>query len=118
LDIKLYKFFIIEKGRIQLKTTPPIIYSVLAYVANPGNDTVSIIDTETNIMIYNILVRGIPYRLAITPDGMRVYVTNYGDLTISVIDTMTNTVTATIFTGDDPAGLAITPDGTRVYVGN
>ncbi|MCY9018896.1 hypothetical protein MOF27_15865 [Priestia megaterium] len=36
-------------------TPPPIIYSVFAYVANPGNNTVSIIDTETNLMIYNIL---------------------------------------------------------------
>ncbi|RVW04653.1 YncE family protein [Rhodococcus spongiicola] len=85
---------------------------------DPGEDTVSVIDTATNTITDTIDVGNEPRHLAITPDSTRVYVANEYGGSISVIDTATNTVTDTIDVGRVPYGLAITPDGTQVYVPN
>ena len=87
-----------------------------AYVTNHCENTISVIDTDTNTVVAAVPVGLSPRRVAITPDGERVYVTNAGSGTISVIDTGTDTVVATIPVGLNPSGVAITPDGARVYV--
>ena len=56
-----------------------------AYVANPGDGTVSVITTATGAVSAPITVGNRPYAVAITPDGKRVYVANDGDGTVSVI---------------------------------
>ena len=60
------------------------------YVANRGNNTVSVIDA-TNTVIATIPVGLAPFGVAVTPDGSKVYVTNLNN-TVSVIATATNTV--------------------------
>ena len=67
-----------------------------AYVANYYDNTVSVIDTNTNTVIKTISVGASPYNLAASPDGTRVYVANQNANTVSVIDTNTNTVVDTI----------------------
>ncbi|MDQ1253154.1 MAG: hypothetical protein QG646_2302 [Euryarchaeota archaeon] len=88
------------------------------YVANSGNNTVSVIDTATNNVIDTVSVGTKPYGVAVSPDGAKVYVTNQGSDNISVIDTVTNNVTATVKVVKYPSGIAVTPDGTKVYVAN
>lgn len=88
------------------------------YVANSGNNTVSVIDTTANNVIDTVKVGTSPYGVAVSPDGKKVYVTNQGSDNISVIDTVTNNVTATVKVVKYPAGVAVTPDGTKVYVAN
>jgi YVTN family beta-propeller protein len=83
------------------------------YVTNSCNNTVAVIDTETNTVVANVPVAAAAVGLAVTPDGARVYVTG---VTVSVIDTNTNAVVATVPVSG--SAVAITPDGTRVYVAN
>jgi len=100
-----------------------------AYITNQTNqtqsgpdDTVSVIDTETNTVIATIHLNNevSPFGVAVTPEGSHVYVTNNGSDSVSVIDTETNTVTATIHlpVKSFPLGIAVTPNGSKVYVAN
>ena len=88
------------------------------YVANSGNNTVSVINTAINKVTTTVDVGTKPYGVAISPDGAKVYVTNPGSNSISVIDTATNNVTATVKVVNSPTGIAVTPDGKKVYVAN
>jgi YVTN family beta-propeller protein len=87
-----------------------------AYIANQGDNTVSVIDTANDAVTATIPVGNGPLAVAISPDGKKAYVANYQSDTISVIDTATNTVTSTVTVGDNPYGIAVSPDGTRLYV--
>jgi YVTN family beta-propeller protein len=66
------------------------------YVANTGDNTVSVIATATNAVVTTVPVGLAPQAVAVTPDGSRVYVTNTNDNTLSVIDPTQNTVVATV----------------------
>ena len=95
-----------------------------AYVANTNDNTVSVIDTATNLVVGPPIPVGIrPDGVTVTPDGKHVYVTNTGGDpnpgTVSVIDTATNKVVGPpIAVGISPLGIAITPDGKHAYVTN
>jgi uncharacterized repeat protein (TIGR01451 family) len=89
-----------------------------AYIANQGNNNVSIINTVNNTVITTVNVGTAPYGVAFSPDKTKVYITNHGSGTVSVIDTLTNNVTNTINVGSSPEGVVATPDGTKVYVAN
>jgi YVTN family beta-propeller protein len=67
-----------------------------AYVTHFLSNTVSVIDTATNIVVATVLVGLRPAGVAITPDGTHAYVTNAGDHTVSVIETATNTLVASV----------------------
>jgi YVTN family beta-propeller protein len=88
------------------------------YVANSGSGTVSVIDSNTNSVIANVVVSGEPVDVAITPDGTRAYVANKSTNTVSVIDTLTNRQIGTIVVRTEPEGIAITPGGRFAYVAN
>ena len=91
----------------------PVGVGPYAYIANSGDNTVSVIDTATNNVTAIIPVGNSPRGVAVTPDGKKVYVTNFFDDTISVIDAAKNKVTATIPVGDAPHGVSISPDGKK-----
>src|SRR5260221_5236799 len=89
----------------------------MVYVANPVDNTVSVINTTPLFqdVVATVAVGISPNGLSVSPDGSRVYVANAGS--VSVINTTSNTVIATIPTGGGPAGgILVTPDGSRVYV--
>jgi YVTN family beta-propeller protein len=108
------------------------------YVANALDNTVSVIDAATNMVIGSPIPVGLaPDGVAVTPSrrqngeenrtderedrakaASKVYVANFDANTVSVIDTATNTVIATIPVGTSPRGVAVTPDGSTVYVSN
>lgn len=107
---------------------PISLPATIAYVVNTLSDSVSVIDTSTNMLIDTIPVGDGPQRVVFSPDGTWAYVTNQLDDTVSVIDTFTsieidvdgdssNGMTR-IAVGDGPFGIDVSPDGTRVYVGN
>jgi len=54
-----------------------------AYVAHPADDTISVINTDTNTVITTIPVGDGPLAVAITPDGTRAYPANQVDSTQS-----------------------------------
>lgn len=89
-----------------------------AYVANYLGNTVSVIDTNDNIVVKEIPVGRAPWGVAVNQAGFVVYVTNNNSASVSVIGTSTNRVTATIPVGFGPKGVAFTPDGKAAYVAN
>ncbi len=90
-----------------------------AYVTNATDNTVSVIDTASNMVVGTpIPVGNAPVGVAVTPDGIHVYVANSGSNTVSVIHTATNTVVTTVPVGTTPNAVAVTPDGAQVYVSN
>ena len=89
-----------------------------AYITNQRDNTVSVIDINTNTVAATVYGFNSPYGVVVTPDGSKVYVTNQADNTVSVINTTTNTVISTVPVGSYPTGIAVSPDGTNVYVAN
>ena len=82
------------------------------YVANSFDNTVSVIDTDSNKVVATIPVGDNPSGVATTADGTHAYVTNSDFGNVSVIDTASNTVVDTIPVGGGfPTGVATTPDG-------
>jgi YVTN family beta-propeller protein len=102
LSIALFLLLSMEAG---LNTTTAQAQT-RAYVTNGVSNTISVIDTASNIVVATIPVGVFPFGVAITPDGTRAYVAN--DNTISVIDTASNTVVATFAPGSDVFEVAIT----------
>ena len=83
----------------------PVQAASLAYISNALGNTVSVIDTTTQIVIATVPVGTEPYGVAVNPAGTRVYVANLLDNTVSVIDTTTLTVIATVSVGTGPIAL-------------
>jgi YVTN family beta-propeller protein len=82
------------------------------YIANSGDDTVSVINTGTNKVIGSIAVGSDPQGVSVTSDGRKVYVANEGDGTVggtvSIIDTATNTAESSMITvGKAPLAFGI-----------
>ena len=97
---------------------PASTHAQNAYITNFNSNTVSVIDTATDMVIATVPVGLRPGGVAVTPDGSKVYITNEDSNTVSVIDSATNTISATIPVGLVPFGVAVTPDGSKVYVAN
>lgn len=93
-----------------------------AYVSNSGDDTVTVIDTATNLVYGDpipVPTGYVPYGVAVNAQGTRVYVTDFGHHAVSVIDGTTKTVTGSpINVGSYPIYAALNPAGTFLYVVN
>ena len=87
-----------------------------AYVTDPGNGVVSVIDAAANVVLGTIAVGDSPSQVTVTEDGSLAYVANTGSDSISVIDTTANRVVATVSVAAGPSAVAVTPDGGEVYV--
>lgn len=87
-----------------------------------GSGTVTPVSTATNTPGAAITVRGapygIPYAVAISPDGKTAYVADFGSNSVTPISTATNAPGAAITVGANPSGVAVTPDGQAAYVAN
>jgi YVTN family beta-propeller protein len=88
------------------------------YIANSGDDTVSVIDTATDTVIHTVSIGSYPCAVAVTPDGSKVYVASLRDNAVYVFDTATNTIITRIYGMFGPWDLSVTPDGREVYVAN
>jgi YVTN family beta-propeller protein len=88
------------------------------YVANEFSNTVSVIDTETDMIKSTINVGDFPYGIDTNPLNNRVYVTNRGSNTVSVIDGSIDTKLLDISVGKSPVGIAVNPTANWIYVTN
>ncbi len=92
----------------------------LAYVANYSSASVSVIDTQTNLVVDTIELdpeEASPGSIAISLDGTRAFLTNSGTPgNLIVIDTVANEAVKTVLLGPFLSGVAIAPNGT-VYIG-
>jgi YVTN family beta-propeller protein len=91
-----------------------------AYVTNPGNKVVSLIDLETASVLGLIVVGQHPVDLAANPLRDEVYCINKESDTITIIDsTQTDpaqAVIATLTTADAPVRGLVSPDGKYLFV--
>ena len=89
------------------------------YVTNFNNDTVSVIDTNTNSVIATLPVEDGPIGIAYAPGTQHMWVTNLNDDSISLINTNTNTVDGGASGAEDgPLGIASGPNTQFMYVTN
>jgi YVTN family beta-propeller protein len=79
------------------------VYVANSYLAN----SVSVIDTEKNVVSATVPVGNGPEGLAVTADGTKVYVANIWDYNVSVINAATNEVSTTIPVGVNPQAFGI-----------
>lgn len=86
-----------------------------AYVAEFGNSSVAVINSENNQILKHIsLPKGV-HGLIVLPDGSRVFVSSDESNVISVIDTAKDEVVGTIPTGKAPHGLIASRDGQHIF---
>ena len=88
------------------------------YVANQFSNSISVIDSSTDILESTIQVDSFPYDLEVNPFNNRIYVTNRESNTVSVIDGSTNQRLSNINVEDSPVGISINPSLNIVYVTN
>jgi YVTN family beta-propeller protein len=88
----------------------------MAFVANIGSGSVSVVDLAAGKAIREIRTGEGAEGIAITPDGREVWVTNRAADTVSVVDTKTLEVAATLKAPKFPIRVKITPDGKRALV--
>ena len=86
------------------------------YVGNFADNTVSVIDSQSDKVVATVPVVAGPHGMAISADGRTVYVTGDASSAMSVIDTSTDTVARTVEVGKAPNGIALTPDGKQLLV--
>ena len=87
------------------------------YVANEGNDTVTVMDGRTNAVLATIPVGTGPDGLAYDPATNTVLVSNGGSDNLTVIDSRWS-VTGTIPVGNTPRGIVYDPANSKFYVAN
>ncbi|MCK4814571.1 carboxypeptidase regulatory-like domain-containing protein, partial [bacterium] len=91
-----------------------------AYVTNPGNNVVSLIDLATAAVMGTIVVGQHPYDLAANPVKDEVYCVNKDNDTITVIDSTQadpeQAVIGTLNTADAPVRCLVSPDGKYLFV--
>ncbi|HEV2800475.1 MAG TPA: YncE family protein [Pyrinomonadaceae bacterium] len=92
------------------------------YVANYGSNSISVINTDSNVPYYTAGVDGAgPIGVAISPDGTRLYVANFDSSSVSVLNVGSNTTPTVIGKiqfpdGSRPDNVAFSADGSVVYV--
>jgi YVTN family beta-propeller protein len=90
---------------------------VRIYVTNSADDTVDVIDAETNQVVQVMRGLELPHGVAFSPDGTRVYISNESETVLDVIDRMSGEILHKIPLSGRPNNIAITKDGGRVLVG-
>jgi YVTN family beta-propeller protein len=61
---------------------------------------------------------GLPFDVALTPDGGEIWVVNAASNDLTVVDLTTRQRAAHIEVGDNPRGIVLSPDGGTAYVNN
>ncbi|QXI25894.1 YncE family protein [Pseudomonas vanderleydeniana] len=92
----------------------------LAYVANAGANSVSVIDTTTQQVTRTITGLRHPWYLAIHPDGSHLYVGSNGpggsSEAVSIVDLNDHSLVGTLADNQRPHGLATNLEGSILYV--
>jgi YVTN family beta-propeller protein len=86
------------------------------YVANFGNNTVTVIDGATNSTA-TVTVGAVPIAVAVNPATNKIYVVNYDSGTVTVIDGATFS-TSTVIVGALPRAVAANAVTNKIYVAN
>ena len=90
----------------------------VVYVANCGDDTVTVMDAATHKPVVNLPVGKHPQAIAVDPKSNLIYVANTHGDSVTVIDGAYNKVMATVPAGKNPYAIAVAPMSGTVYVAN
>jgi YVTN family beta-propeller protein len=85
-------------------------------VVNPDSNSLTLVDTASELAIAELSVGVDPRAVALSPDDATAYVANQGSDTVSVVDLTLASVITTVAVGDRPVGVAVSPDGRFVAV--
>ena len=88
------------------------------YVTNEKDDTVSVIDTETNEVIRTIPVGERPRGVTLSQDFKRLYICASDSDAVQVMDVATDTIIHDLPSGADPEQFALHPDDRHLYIAN
>ena len=88
------------------------------YVTNFVDDTVSVIDSETNAVLKTISVGRAPNGISLNSKNNKIYVANQLDNTVTVIDGSTDTILSVILVGQKPVHIALNENTNKIYVSN
>ncbi len=94
------------------------VEATIAYVANSGTNTVSVINVNQAVQQAALPVGRTPVWLVESPDQTRLYSVNRGDGTVTALATISGAILATIPVGNSPVAAAIKSDGSTLYVLN
>ena len=108
----LLKTFNIKAGKLLLDPNRPRLYATL-----PLDNSLAVIDTDTNTVTTTFFIGSNPVDLSISPDGTRLYVANGGSTSaaIGVVD-LTNLTTLTSLPAPSTPKAIAAGLGNRVYV--
>ena len=88
----------------------------LAFTADAGSGTVTVVDLAAGKALQQIPTGGIPMGFALTRDGKILYVTTRSAQAVCVIDVANREVIHRIEVAGDPARLVLTADGSQLLV--
>ncbi len=108
----LLKTFDIKAGKLLLDPSRPRLYATL-----PQDNSLAVIDTDTNTVLTTFFIGSDPVDLSISPDGTRLYVANQGSTSaaIGVVDLTSLTTLPSLPAPSNPIGIAAGL-GNRLYV--
>ena len=95
----------------------PALASV-AYVSNEKDNTLSVIDTETQEVIETISVGQRPRGILLSKDFTKLYICASDDDTVQVLDLATRKIVDTLPSGEDPEQFALHPNNKHLYIAN
>lgn len=88
----------------------PVALAATAYVPNEGTATISVIDTDKDVVTATIRHGRKPRGIAVAKDG-RLFLSDQTGNAVVVVDTAQNATIATIPVGDSPEAIYLSPDG-------
>ncbi|MBN8590582.1 MAG: multicopper oxidase domain-containing protein [Anaerolineae bacterium] len=88
------------------------------WVANEYDNSISVIDVNTNEVFTTLTGVAAPHNLQVAPDGRFVWAISGEDSMAIKIDATSYALMGTVSTGEHPAHIILTPDGSTVYVTN
>ena len=90
----------------------------LAFTANIGSGTVSVLDLGAGRKVRDIAVGGRPEGIALTPDGRTLWVGDLEGARVQAFDAATFARLGEVTTGDVPIRVAASPDGRWIVTSN
>jgi YVTN family beta-propeller protein len=103
---------------VLLCASHPAWAAPFAYVANGMSNSISVIDTETNVVTATVAAGQGPQGIAVSPDESRVYVASVGTARLLTMDAATNSIVGSLSVGRGPVGVVLSADGRWIYVSN
>jgi YVTN family beta-propeller protein len=89
-----------------------------AYVASYADNSLRVIDTDSQKVVGSIHVGANPLGVAVDPDSRHAFVTNFSENSVSVLDTANGKLIKNVPVGQNPASVAVFPRDHFAFVTN